>query len=316
MRVQTILTLFLLLDTCSRDIMATRAIVFGPTGNVGSWAARTAQKHGAKVFLAMRDTSKTIPGLSPAEEKAGGFERITADLTKPESVSAAVKKSGATSAFMYLAHQSPDHMKATLRASKDSGINFVVFLSSFTINKPLDNVPSNERIPWIHAQVEKNLEEIYGSKNYVALRAGAFATNTLRWRTGMQSGEIFLTSPETRFDFITDVDMGTVGGTILAQGQRNGQNIVYLYGPELVKQRDAVVMVAKALGKEVVWDDEEGKGETSVRVRLGDEEERGSWWKKAYENHEEGVRNIEKYTGESSTTYGKWVKDNVERYKL
>lgn len=296
--------------------MATRAIVFGPTGNVGSWVARTAQNHGAKVFLAMRDTTKTIPGLSPSEEKSGGFERVMADLTKPESVSAAVKKTGATSAFMYLAHQSTDHMKATLQASKESGIDFVVFLSSFTINKPLDDVPSNERIPWIHAQVEKNLEEIYGAKNYVALRAGAFATNTLRWRTGMQSGEIFLSSPNTKFDLITDVDMGTVGGTILAQGQKDGQHILYLYGPELVKQRDAIVMVAKALGKEIIWDGKEGKDENSVRVKLGDEEERGSWWKKAYENHEEGVKNILKYTGRSSTGYAEWVKENVERYKL
>ena len=38
-------------------------IIFGPTGAVGTAAAREAGKRGAKVWLAMRDTNKKIPGL-------------------------------------------------------------------------------------------------------------------------------------------------------------------------------------------------------------------------------------------------------------
>jgi uncharacterized protein YbjT (DUF2867 family) len=41
-----------------------KVIVFGPTGNIGSITAQTASKKGAKVYLAMRDPKKTIPGLS------------------------------------------------------------------------------------------------------------------------------------------------------------------------------------------------------------------------------------------------------------
>lgn len=297
--------------------MATRAIVFGPTGNVGSIVARTAQKHGSKIFLAMRDTSKAIPELSATEEKSGGFERIQADLTKTESVSSAVKQTGATSAFMYLAHQSSDHMKSTLKASKEAGIRFIVFLSSFTITQALDEIPSSTRIPWIHAQVEKNLEEIYGAKNYVALRAGAFATNTGRWRTGFGSGELLLDSPGTEYDFITPIDMGRVGGTILAEGQRDGQNIVYLYGPKLVTQKDAVVIAAKALGKSVVWEESESsKDAQSVLVRIGADTPKSSWFVTAYDNHEEGVRNVLKYTGAPATGYKEWVEENRERFIL
>ena len=55
--------------------MAT-VIVFGPTGNIASVAARTAQQHGAKVWLAMRDPSKAIPGLTAEAEQAGNYSRV------------------------------------------------------------------------------------------------------------------------------------------------------------------------------------------------------------------------------------------------
>ena len=53
-------------------------IVFGASGAVGSAAAIEARKRGAKVWLAMRDTSKTIQQLDEEEEK-GGYERVQAD---------------------------------------------------------------------------------------------------------------------------------------------------------------------------------------------------------------------------------------------
>ena len=186
--------------------MAARVIVFGPTGNVGSIAARVAQQHGAKVFLAMRNLEKSIPGLSASEEAKGGFERVEADLLQPKSVLAAVKQTKATTAFMYLAWAATDHMRATLQASKEGGITFIVFLSSFTIKGDLRQIKSSIRIPYMHAQVELNLEEVYGSQNYVALRAGAFATNSLGWRTGISSGEVRLDNPGAESDFITPTD--------------------------------------------------------------------------------------------------------------
>ena len=136
--------------------MAARAIVFGPTGNVASVVARTAQSHGAKVFLPMRYPQAPVPGLSADQESKGGFERVQADLTDPKSVHLAITQSKATSAFFYLAHASPDHMRASIEASKAAGILFVVFLSSFTIKGELDKVPPTSRIPYIHARVEMN----------------------------------------------------------------------------------------------------------------------------------------------------------------
>lgn len=118
----------------------------------------------------MRDPQKPIPGLTSEREREGGYERAQADLTKTDSVAAAVKAAGAKRAFIYLAHPSPDHMRSTLTALKSAGIEFVVFLSSYTIpGEPRDVLPS-ELIPYIQAQVEITLDEVFGRDGYVAVR--------------------------------------------------------------------------------------------------------------------------------------------------
>jgi len=112
---------------------STKTLIFGATGAVGSAAARTAHGHGAEVILASRGISKPIPRLTSTQEQAGGFKRVQADLLNPDSVRAAVTKSGAKHAFIYAALQSTDYMRATVEALKSAGIEFVVFLSSSSI---------------------------------------------------------------------------------------------------------------------------------------------------------------------------------------
>ena len=299
---------------------AAKVIIFGPTGDVASVAARIAQAKGAKVFLAMRDTKKAIQGLSPELETTGGFARVQADLTDAASVSRAVKETGATTAFVYLAWQAGDHMKATFEASKVAGVKFIVFLSSFTIpaRLPLDQVKPDNRIPYMHARAEMELKKVFTPDAYVALRPGAFAANTRRWRWGIRDGKIDLDSPQTRYDYISHVDMGKVVGEILANGQRNGQNIVYLYGPKLLTQEEAVKTALTSLGKTfgVVRkaEDDEGqqqKGEgDSIAVCLGSVSAHAY----DYHNFQEGVDNVKKYTGQPGESYEDWVTKNKQRF--
>lgn len=100
--------------------MSTKVIVFGPTGGVASATAIAAQKHGAKVYLGMRDTTKPIPNLNSTQEKAGDFSRIQADLTQPSTLKEAALKSGAKHAFVYL--KAAD-LKASLSALKEGGVS-------------------------------------------------------------------------------------------------------------------------------------------------------------------------------------------------
>ena len=308
--------------------MTPTVIVFGPTGNIGSFAATTAQSHGAKVVLAMRDTSKSIPGLSKEAEQQGGYERVQADLTKPETITKAVQSSGATRAFIYLAHGLPDHMKSSLEALKAGGIEFVVFLSSYTIGslpangEPRD-VAQSEIIPYIHAQVEIKLDEIFGQEHYVAIRPGGFATNLLRYKDGVNKGEVRMYGSSFKQDCTTPIDMGRVSGTILATqtGPKNGQGKVYVFGPQVVALGDALRTVGKVLGKEVHITPTDANEAMEAEMKLIpkplaeymmrrfseelDEEKQRPQYK-------EGVDNIKAYTGKPATSLEEWVKDNRE----
>ncbi|CAG8397754.1 unnamed protein product [Penicillium salamii] len=299
-------------------------IVFGPTGSVASVAALTAQEHGAEVYLAMRDTQKQIPGLSPENEQKGGFKRLQADLTSPESVAAAVKSSGAKRAFTYLAFGTPDHMRGTFAAMKSAGIEFVVFLSSYTIAGEPKDVSPADLIPYVHAQVEISLDEIYGPGNYVALRPGGFATNLLRFKKGIQAGEVKIWAPGFKFDCITPGDMGRVGGTILVHGPKNGQRKVYLHGPNLIAQGDAIVAIGKVIGKDITLAtigekealDEYIAGgiskplaEYMVQKSASTSNELTDW-----DCYDIGVENVELYTGKPSTKFEDWVEENKELF--
>ena len=157
--------------------MATRyedVIVFGPTGAVGGAVASEAGKR-----LAMRDINKPIDAITSDQERDGNFTRVHADLSDPESVKQAVQRSGAKAAYVYLVFV-PGGLKGALQAMKDAGIEYVVFLSSFTIKKNTDvrDIAPEAFIAYAHAQAEAVLEDI--GMAHTALRPGSFASNPFK----------------------------------------------------------------------------------------------------------------------------------------
>ncbi|KAJ5986320.1 hypothetical protein N7451_010685 [Penicillium sp. IBT 35674x] len=249
-------------------------IIFGPTGQVGSATALAVQKLGAHVVLALRDTNKPIPGLTSEQEKAGGYRRIQADLTKPDTIEAAVRATDAKRAFIYLAHGSSDHMRQTIEALKASGVEFVVFLSSVSVQGDIRKVPPAEYIPYAHAQVEVNLDEVFGGSGYVAVRPGFFNTNALWWRGMIQKGDVRLAYPDAKLDWISPEDIGKVAGTVLVKGAQATEDaeeptVITLCGPKLVSQRDAVKIFGDALGKKITVTELDEKQGLEVMLENG-----------------------------------------------
>lgn len=306
-----------------------KVIVFGPTGAVGSAAAITASELGAHVVLAMRDTSKSIPGLSAAQEKQGKFSRVSADLGKPETVLEAIKSTGAKHAFFYLNFKSPDSMKSTIEAMKTGGIVLPVFLSSFSVLGDLKAIQPSEIIPFMHAQVELNLDEIFGDKAYVALRPGSFASNSADYKATIEKGDVKVIGPDAMVDCIVPEDIGRVGGTVLAKGlPEDGERKLYLLGPELLTVKETVKILAKVLGKDPkieAADKEtatkmivEGRGlpaafaeymiRQSEAVNPGHDEVFG------YSINRAQMGNVEKYSGKKSTGFEEWAERNKGKF--
>ncbi|KAK1749763.1 hypothetical protein QBC47DRAFT_395276 [Echria macrotheca] len=305
--------------------MSPKIIVFGATGGVGSFAARQAQKLGAKVYLGLRDTSKPVQGLSATEEQEGGFERVYADLTKPETLAEAVSKTGAKRAFIYLVWQTPDNMKSSIEALKTAGIELVVFLGSASVSGDPHDANPADVISYHHAQVEISLQEVFGN-DYVSVRPGFFASNTFPWKRFLPSGVLTIPHPDAEFDYITPSDIGRVCGGILAKEERPAENIIPLYGPQIIPQRQAADTLAKVLGLDIKverMDEDKVTGyfaaafkmpESGAKFLANTLKTREAKTDGEYEGnkHTDAVANISKYGGGEPTTFEKWVEENKE----
>ncbi|CZR69621.1 related to NmrA-like family protein [Phialocephala subalpina] len=309
----------------------TKTIIFGPTGSIGSATSLTAHSKGADIIFAMRDTSKSIPNLTPEAENSGHYTRIQADLTSPSSVLEAVTKTGAKRAFLYLMFGSPDNQRASIEGLKKGGVEFVVFLSSGGVHDgALEDVPSRDFISWSHAQVEINLRDVFGEKGYVAVRPKYFATNSLGWKPMIAAGEVRILHPEAQWDWITPKDIGLVCGRLLVDGFEvvGGRNWVRLSGPELISQKGAIETIGKALGKEIkvtgIGEEEylevlikfahmpEVVAKNFVRVLNG--RMAGDDGVYDEEGYAEEVGNVMKYGGKKPTTFEEWVAENKEAF--
>lgn len=292
-------------------------IVFGPSGDVGSAAALQAYDEGAKVTLAMRNPTKQIPSLIVITA-----DRVQADLTQPETIKAAVHQSGAKSAFIYAIFGTSDHMRASIVALKEAGIERIVLLSSYTIQCDIRAITPDDFIPWVHAQVEISLEDVYGKGNFVAVRPNYFASNILWFKSAIETGEIQHPNPEAEYDWISPGDIGRVCGSILARGL--AQPIVWLMGPEKMALKDAIGVVTRALEKDVKTTKISAEEALVDFQKKGMPEPTARWLVKCvtedagYEFqttvYEEARGNIFKYTHQEPVKFEQWVDGNLHKF--
>lgn len=304
-----------------------KVIVFGPTGGVGGSAAVEANKRGAEVWLALRDPSKTISALSPEEESSGSFHRIKADLSDAASVERAITTSGAKAAFIYHV-SSEDGMLACLRAMKEAGIEYVVFLSSFSLRKNHDDlraIKSNDFIPFFHARVELNMQDL--EIPHVAVRPAQFASNPFNLGLDMSTSpwSASVISKELLGDGIAPIDIGRVAGAVLVDrpATANPSLAFYLCGPELNTEGQKWEVIQRVTGKTIVvkevspksWGEhliaKKGLPPPIVHYLIGETMDgmktaRTEWYDEP--RYSESVANIKKYSGYEPTSYESFVK--------
>jgi uncharacterized protein YbjT (DUF2867 family) len=248
-------------------------IVFGPTGKVGSAVASSLaeRQFGGKVYLAMRDASKSISELDERSPSKTTFERVQADLSQPAALKDAVAKTGATKAFLYALFTEKDHMRAAIEALHAGGIRFVVFLSSAAVVGDRAAIQMKDNfVGWAHGAVETSIAEVMGAGNFVALRPGWFNTNAHMFAKPILAGQdVRIPFPDARLDWTAPEDIADLAAGFLVEGvqpetwtQGEGRDYVDVVGPQLISLRDGVTTIAKAAGKEPrtvpVLDVEEG----------------------------------------------------------
>ncbi|CAD0090666.1 unnamed protein product [Aureobasidium mustum] len=226
-------------------------LVFGATGEVCSAVALEAHALGARVSIALRDTSKHNEWISPEQERAADLQRVKADLTDTEAVKRAVKETGAQAAFIYAVH-SGDMLRGAITALRDVGIQYIVFLSTSQVRTAgfiegdIRSISRDYFIPWQDAQIEIALEEL--NMPHTAIRAGFFASNPLRLYLDQSSepNSVDLLAPDMPHDPIDPADIGRAAAAVLVnprlyksdhQGSPS-KNIVYLSGPALLSQTE------------------------------------------------------------------------------
>ncbi|EOA87223.1 hypothetical protein ACJQWK_10265 [Exserohilum turcicum] len=295
-------------------------LVFGPGGSVGNAAAIEAHKRGAKVYLAMRDTSKEANGIQEGG-KEDGYVRVQADLSQPDTIKHAVEISKAEAAFVYTVHGMQDHMRSAFEALKAAGISYIVLLSTFRVREP----PSSEAnmqntIGAIHAKAEMALQGT--GVPYTAVRPAYFNTNVLWGLEGIKKGRVELIYPNARFDYLAPADIGAVCGALLAEPQLRldaGQSI-YLCGPDLMTQSEAHSTIARTLGREIqiveideqTWFSRLQHMPRPLLEDLAHDLKENSGGRDLYGGiYEQAVRNVATYSGREATRLGAWVEANA-----
>jgi uncharacterized protein YbjT (DUF2867 family) len=329
-----LLSIFVPLFKRSSMTVTPTVIVFGATGDVGSAVAFRARQLGARVVLATRTLTKPVPGLDTTQYNGTGYRRVVADLTQPQSVYDAVVGAGASRAFIYMAYGTSDHMRSSIQAMKSAGIDLIVVLSSHGVQGEVRAIPRNSYIPWSNAQVEIVLEETMGPRGFIALRPAYFASNALWWKSMVREGIVKTAYPDLAFDWVSPRDVGNVGGQLLVQPsaaltKKQGINFVYVCGPVLLTQQEAIQTIGQALGLQIKVEPI-SKEEHVQAIKAGGEPEevaRSSVEMMSSRDqqglldptysapfYEDVKENVEKYTQVQASTFADWLAENRMRF--
>ncbi|KAH7138825.1 hypothetical protein B0J11DRAFT_501020 [Dendryphion nanum] len=297
----------------------TNVLIFGPSGQVARFAALESSTRGAKVWLAMRDTSKKIDGLSDDAK----FSRVQADLLNPDSIKDAVAKSGAKIAFVYVIWQSKDYMRTSFKALKEAGITYAVLLSSYGVQgSPREEINHRHFVAKVHAETEIALDE--SGISYTTVRPAFFSSNIFGHLEGIKKGEVGLFSPTSKFDWITTEDIGAVCGALLTQESENPPKEVYLCGQQVISHKEALQIIAGSVGREIqikeltetAWREKDATQPPELMDSLKGLFEANLPPRTMYEGeiYENAKANVLKYSGREPMTFEGWVDRNKEAF--
>ena len=209
-------------------------LVSNANGKVGQEVVRALVAGGYDVRIGARDVEK-------AKAQFSGAEIVALDLTKPETLAAAVQGVGAIfSAAPY--ELLPSGEAALIAAAQAAGVPRFVKLSAIAHEAD----PSSP-----HALAEQALAE--SKLAWTVLRPNFFMQNYSTVLAGyVRSGAIYEPAADGATSFVDTRDIATVAAIALTQPGHEGKSYV-LTGPAALTRAEVAAELSRAIGKPVSY---------------------------------------------------------------
>ena len=274
-------------------------LVTGASGHVGRSVVEQLLAAGEQVRASGRDPQRlNLPA---------GVERVELDLASPRTLAGALD--GVRKVFLYA---QPEGIEAFLTAAKAAGVEYVVLLSSNTIDE-WQELPARKPIAEMHQAVEDAIAA--SGIAYTFLRPAHFATNVLLWHWDdmiRAEGVVRFPTPESYCDAIHERDIAAVGVKALTEPGHEGRSY-FLTGPEQVTQRQQAELIAQAIGRPVRYQEislEEARQELRGTPEWALDAVIGYW---EFSDGAPGPLTdlVEKITGRPALSFAQWAADHA-----
>ncbi|MBA4860682.1 NAD(P)H-binding protein [Streptomyces sp. PSKA54] len=250
-------------------MVASNLVLLGNAGGVGRTLLEQLRAQGVPVrAMVRRDDDRA------AELRGLGAEVVLGDLTRPESIAAALEGVGR----MYFAMPvSPDHLlAATVVASvarEHGNLDALVSMSQMTVSQMTATSTAEshqQRLHWLAEQVLN-----WSGLPVVHIRPTSFLDNplftVLAARSIRESGTIALPFGTGRTSPIAVEDVARVAATVLRDPARHIGHVYELTGPRSVDMTEMAEEFSRALGSPVSYVDvplEQWRAEVLAKVGL------------------------------------------------
>jgi uncharacterized protein YbjT (DUF2867 family) len=218
--------------------MASRILVTGATGSVGSEVVRMLRERDHDVVAALRRPNRS--GIRWGTE----VERVRLDLMRPETFEAAFSDVDAVFLVRPTAMMKVDkQLGPVIEAARRLGVKHVVFLS-------LLGVDSNPEVP--HYGIEKFLQST--GITYTFLRPGFFMQNLSTVHQGeiRDRDEVFIPAGLDKTSFIDARDLGSIAVKVLTEpGHEN--RIYRLAGDQVFDYYQVAELFSQVLGRQISY---------------------------------------------------------------
>lgn len=283
-------------------------LVTGATGTIGRPLVNVLAAAGEQVRALARHTGR------PADELPAGVEAVPGDLSRPETIVAALH--GVTTLFVH--PRAVGAAAPTLLAlAAEHGVKHVAALSAINVDDDLAWQPSR-----FNGDRNKEVEDavIASGLPWVSVRPSAFAVSaTAMWASQIRNGDV-VRGPYAGFadPFIHEVDVASVLARALLDDSLAGQKIS-ITGPQSVTHAEMVSTIGEVIGRPLRYEEispsEAAEGIIALGLPRSFANAMMARYSRELETPYPVTDGVEKILGHPARSYAEWVVDHTSAFQ-